>query len=71
MYAEGVKTAELKRAIAPKGRSSYKPTDFRKFYADGRMGSNPDLATPEHGQQFYEIAVKDLSAGYLEFLKEE
>ena len=71
VYPEVVKTAELKSAIAPKGRSIYNPTDFRKFYADGRMGSNPDLATPEHGQQFYEIAVKDLSAGYLEILIEE
>jgi len=31
------------------------------------MGSNPALATPEHGQQFYELAVKELSNSYLSF----
>ncbi|MDJ0585699.1 MAG: creatininase family protein, partial [Microcystis sp. M49636_WE2] len=35
---------------------------------DGRMGSNPALATPEHGQRFYELAVKELSNTYLEWL---
>lgn len=71
VYPEVKKTAELMPAIAPKGRSIYSPTDFRQFYTDGRMGSNPDLATPEHGQQFYEIAVQDLSASYLAFLEEQ
>jgi creatinine amidohydrolase len=35
------------------------------------MGSNPDLATPEHGKQFYDLSVEELSKGYLEFVKEE
>ncbi len=69
-YPEAIKQATLSPAVAPTGRSIYSPTDFRAFYADGRMGSNPDLATPEHGQQFYEIAVKDMSNGYLAFLQE-
>ena len=70
VYPEAIKQASLSPAVAPKGRSLYNPTDFRKFYADGRMGSNPDLATPEHGEQFYKIAVKDLSDSYLSFLQE-
>jgi creatinine amidohydrolase len=32
------------------------------------MRSNPALATPEHGKQFYELAVKEISNTYLEFL---
>lgn len=60
----------LSPAIAPSGRSIYNPKDFRQFYTDGRMGSNPSLATAEHGKQFYEIAVKELTAGYLKFLQE-
>jgi creatinine amidohydrolase len=32
------------------------------------MGSNPALATPEQGRQFYDLAVKELSQGYLEFV---
>jgi creatinine amidohydrolase len=35
------------------------------------MGSNPALAKPEHGKQFYELAVKELSNSYLEFLTAE
>jgi creatinine amidohydrolase len=33
------------------------------------MGSNPALATPEHGQQFYELAVKELTDSYWEFIQ--
>ncbi|MEM6449255.1 MAG: creatininase family protein [Cyanobacteria bacterium P01_D01_bin.105] len=60
----------LSPTVAPTGRSIYNATDFRQFYTDGRMGSNPSLATAAHGQQFYDIAVKELTAGYLEFLQE-
>ena len=70
VYPDDIKQASLSPAIAPSGRSIYNQTDFRAFYPDGRMGSNPDLATPEHGRQFYEIAVKDLTNGYLGFLQE-
>lgn len=71
VYPDAVKSAVLSPPVAPKGRSIYNAADFRAFYADGRMGSNPNLATPEHGKQFYEIAVKDLSSGYLSFLQED
>lgn len=70
VYPDAIKTARLSPQVAPVGRSIYNPTDFRAFYADGRMGSNPDLATPEHGKQFYELAVKELTSGYLQFLQE-
>ena len=70
VYPEAIKQAALSPAVAPTGRSIYSATDFRAFYTDGRMGSNPDLATPAHGQQFYTLAVKALSAGYLAFLQE-
>ncbi|KPQ36201.1 MAG: creatinine amidohydrolase [Phormidesmis priestleyi Ana] len=70
IYPEAIKTAPLSPQVAPTGRSIYNPTDFRAFYADGRMGSNPDLATPEHGKAFYETAVQSLSDGYLSFIKE-
>jgi creatinine amidohydrolase len=62
--------APLTPPVAPSGRSIYSATDFRAFYTDGRMGSNPDLATAEHGKQFYERSVKEMSAGYLTFLQE-
>ncbi|MEM9088654.1 MAG: creatininase family protein [Cyanobacteria bacterium P01_F01_bin.53] len=70
VYPESIKHAPLSPQVAPGGRSIYNATDFRQFYTDGRMGSNPDLATPEHGKQFYELAVKELTSGYLKFLQE-
>ncbi|MGF1460620.1 MAG: creatininase family protein [Leptolyngbyaceae cyanobacterium] len=67
-YPEQIKRAPLSPTLAPSGYAIYNAVDFRQHYPDGRMGSNPDLATPEHGQRLYEAAVKELSSGYLEFL---
>lgn len=33
------------------------PTEFREVYFDGRMGSNPGLATEQHGANLFELAV--------------
>lgn len=70
LYPEAIKLAPLGAEVAS-GHSIYGAADFRLRYPDGRMGSNPALATPEHGKQFYEQAVKDLSHSYLEFLNAE
>ncbi len=71
VYPDAIKNAPLSPQVAPKGHPIYGPVDFRRHYPDGRMGSNPDLATPEHGEQFYQLAVKELSQTYLEFLKSD
>ncbi|MFE4105215.1 creatininase family protein [Almyronema epifaneia] len=68
VYPEAIKAAVLDPLLAPSGHPIYNAIDFRRHYPDGRMGSNPDLATPEHGQSLYEAAVKDLSNTYLQFL---
>ncbi|MEC4815042.1 MAG: creatininase family protein [Scytonema sp. PMC 1069.18] len=70
VYPEAIKQATLSKEVGS-GHRIYGATDFRKKYPDGRMGSNSALATPEHGQQFYESAVKELSTGYLEFVSAE
>lgn len=67
VYPQFIKHAPLAIEVAT-GHPIYGATDFRRHYPDGRMGSNPALATPEHGQQFYELAVKELSSSYLAFL---
>lgn len=67
-YPGYIKSALLEPQVAPSGHRIYGAIDFRQFYVDGRMGSNPDLATPEHGKQFYEAAVKEMSNDYLKFL---
>jgi creatinine amidohydrolase len=70
VYPDAIKRAPLDPNVAS-GHPIYSAADFRQHYPDGRMGSNPALATPEHGQQFYELAVKELSNGYLEFIGRE
>lgn len=70
VYPEVIKKAPLSSEVAS-GHKIYSAVDFRLRYPDGRMGSNPALATPEHGKQFYDLAVEELSKGYLEFVKGE
>ncbi|WP_414517359.1 creatininase family protein [Nostoc sp. PCC 9305] len=70
VYPNAIKQAYLSPEVAS-GHRIYSATDFRVRYPDGRMGSNPALATPEHGKQFYDLAVKELSNGYLEFVNAE
>lgn len=66
LFPEAIKQGELDPPAT--GYSIYSAADFRRRFPDGRMGSHPNLATPEHGQQFYELAVKELTQSYLEFL---
>lgn len=70
VYPQAIKQAPLSPEVAS-GHRIYGAADFRQRYPDGRMGSNPALATPEHGKQFYDLAVKELSNNYLEFLNVE
>ena len=70
VYPEAIKRVPLSPEVGA-GHRIYGADDFRLHYPDGRMGSNPALATPEHGKQFYELAVKELSNNYLEFLNKE
>lgn len=67
IYPEAIKNAPLSSEVAS-GHTIYSAADFQKRYPDGRMGSNPALATPGHGKQFYDLAVKELSNSYLDFL---
>jgi creatinine amidohydrolase len=67
-YPDHIKQAPLDPTVAPSGYPIYGAADFRRHYPDGRMGSNPALATPKHGQRLYEAAVKDMSQEYLAFL---
>lgn len=68
LYPDHIKRADLDPPVAPRGFPIYSAADFRQHYPDGRMGSNPALATPEHGQQLYKAAVKDLTNDYLSFV---
>lgn len=67
VYPEAVKSGPL---VGEPGRGHriYGAQDFRQNYPDGRMASDPSLATVEHGERFYKTAVKEISNDYLSFV---
>ncbi len=71
LYPDAIKSATLDASNLSSERKILGAADFRLRYPDGRMGSDPSLATPAHGKQFFDLAVKDLTASYLEFLASE
>ncbi len=68
IYPDSIKNATLSPDVNS-GYPIYGAADFRSHYPDGRMGSNPALATPEHGEELYKLAVEELSESYLKFLE--
>ena len=58
-YPGAVKTAEYSPQIAPTGPIR-EAVDFRARYPDGRMGSDPALATPEKGGELVTLAAAGL-----------
>jgi len=51
---------DLDPPVAPRG-SFTDAADFRRNFPDGRIGSNPGLASAAHGKRIYDAAVNDLS----------
>lgn len=62
-YPQAIKTAPLDPPIAPRGEFT-DAADYRRHFPDGRIGSNPALATPEAGKRLYEAAVAGLVKDY-------
>ena len=58
-YPDAIKAANYAPQIAPSGpiRES---SDFRDRHPDGRMGSDPGLATPEKGGELVKLAAAGL-----------
>lgn len=45
------------KPTAQRGAWPLSPAQFREVFTDGRMNSNPALATPEHGRKIFDLAV--------------
>ncbi|MES2722108.1 MAG: creatininase family protein [Pseudomonadota bacterium] len=58
-YPDAIKTATYTPQIAPTGPIR-EALDFRARYPDGRMGSDPALATPEKGAELVATAAAGL-----------
>ena len=66
-HPDAVKSAELTPAIAPNGRF-HDAADYRARFPDGRIGSNPGLASIEAGERLFHAAVEDVAEDYAAFL---
>lgn len=53
--------------LAPQG-SIRDADDYRAQFADGRIGSNPALATVAAGERLFKAGVTDVLADYGEFI---
>jgi creatinine amidohydrolase len=62
-YPDAIKSATLDPPVAPRGDFA-DAADYRRKFPDGRIGSNPGLATPEAGRRLYETAVAAISTDY-------
>ena len=68
-YPEAIKNVEMTPKIAP--LSSYTDShNYRECFPDGRIGSDPSLATAEHGEKLFHESVKDVIEDYQFFLKQ-
>lgn len=66
-HPEAIKSATM-QPVGAKARDFADAEDYRRLFPDGRIGSDPSLARPEHGKRFVEAAVKDIAADYATFL---
>jgi creatinine amidohydrolase len=62
-----VKEVEMTPKVAPDG-PIHDAADFRRRFPDGRMGSDPSLATVEAGETLYRAAVDDVADDFRRFV---
>jgi creatinine amidohydrolase len=68
VYPEAVRKAKLDPEVAPRGEFT-DAADYRRNFPDGRIGSNPNLASIEAGKRLWDAAVSDLADDLKAFTK--
>ncbi len=66
-YPEAIKQAEMSPRVAPQGGFT-DAADYRGRFPDGRIGSNPALATAAHGKTIMDAVVPELAESYRAFI---
>ena len=69
LFPDTIKNAQLDPPKAPSGWF-HGPADYRRRFPDGRIGSNPGLATPEFGKRLYDTSVPELAKTFTAFVGE-
>ncbi|MFY0989549.1 creatininase family protein [Halomonas sp. C05BenzN] len=64
---EAVKQVSMSPQVASRGSAQCDADEFRRRFPDGRMGSDPSLASIEHGARFLEAGVEDAWEAYRAF----
>ena len=64
-----VKHAQMHPKVAPRSGGFFEAADYRRRFPDGRIGSDPSLSTPEHGELLYRAAVEDMAEAYQAFME--
>ena len=67
-HPEAIKQAQLSPKVAPPSQPFHDCFDYRRRFPDGRIGSDPSLSTPEHGERLYQAAVEDMVEAYQAFM---
>jgi creatinine amidohydrolase len=67
-HPQAIKHAQMSPKIAPRSDGFYDSADYRRRFADGRIGSDPSLSTPEHGARIHAAAVADMAELYRAFI---
>lgn len=68
-FPAAVKQAAMSPEVAPTGDFT-DAADYRRQFPDGRIGSNPSLASVEAGERLYRAAVADVLEDYQAFLRQ-
>ena len=62
-----IKHAQMSPKVAPRSKGFFDSADYRRRFPDGRIGSDPSLSSPEHGERLYAAAVEDMIELYRNF----